>query len=462
MSIAFGKRASIAWTFVLLAAATPARAQVQLPLPPSNAPAPTTPELVDPLPVYHPPVYQPPVYQPQAEAVPTPTPAATTVPLYAPSMASRAPVVPSVPNAPTPAPIPETIPYSPPSLPGYASGSGGPAYAQPAPSMYGGGMPTATYDRQNFPPYGSTGAPPKYKKWMPTYSVPLCGHGCGHHGAMQNEYAAGCDPACISDGCGADARWCDNIALITEMNAFKGGLDLDGLNGNFGVRAGVLAGIPIVRSWGLGAELGGTAGVYDWKGSQFTGGGTRYQSFMTAGIFQRFCSTGLGYAVVYDWLIDDYYNDFFFGQWRAAVSWQFNPCNEIGVWVALPDRRDSAFVGTPAVNNYFSSVMQGNVYWRHVWSCAASTTIFAGLAEQPSNIPFGASSQVAINNYVALTGGFEYILPSSGGNDGRQEEIWALSAGLVFYPGSAMRVAQSQFRPFLPMADNGNFAIRRH
>src|SRR5204862_5588866 len=99
------------------------------------------------------------------------------------------PVVPSMPSPePVPAPIPEPTPYAPPSLPGYASGAGGPAYAQPAPTMYGDGMPTATYARQNFPPYGAYSGPPTYKKWMPTYSVPLCGHGCGHRGAMQNEY----------------------------------------------------------------------------------------------------------------------------------------------------------------------------------------------------------------------------------------------------------------------------------
>jgi hypothetical protein len=261
--------------------------------------------------------------------------------------------------------------------------------------------------------------------------------------------------------CGGFSNWYDNLSIITEMNAFKGPLDLDGLNGNFGGRVGFFGAVPLMRSWGLGLEAGTTAGLYDWKGTQYTGGGTRYQMFSTVGVFQRFCSTGLGYGIVYDWLVDDYYHDFFFGQWRAAVSWQANAANEFGGWIALPDRRDSAFVGTPAVNNHFSSIVQGNIYWRHVWNCAASTTIFAGLAEQPSNIPFGASGQVALNNYVMLTGGFEYILPSSGGDNGRQEEVWALSAGLAFYPGSAMRVAQSQFRPFLPMADNGNFAIRR-
>jgi hypothetical protein len=68
---------------------------------------------------------------------------------------------------------------------------------------------------------------------------------------------------------------------------------------------------------------------------------------------------------------------------------------------------------------------------------------------------------VAVNSCVAFTGGFEYILPGSGGTDGRQEEVWNLFFGVAIYPGTAMCTTQSQFRPFLPMADNGNFAIRR-
>jgi hypothetical protein len=416
---------------------TSAQGPVYLPQTPTS-----TPSWIDPAPAYRPPVYQ-------TATIPTPVPSYQT-----------AAVQPGVPTVEVPTAPPVSTPYSPgspfsaSSLPGYGGGSM-PAYAQPAPAPQG-EMPLATYDRQTFPSYGAPTCPPKYKAWIPTKFGTL---GCGGCGACGQCAPPGCAPTGCGDYC---SNWYDNISALWEMNAFKGPVDLDGLNGNFGTRVGAFGAVPLSRDWGLGLQAGATAGVYDWKGSQFTGDSTRQQYFYTVGVFQRFCSTGFGWGIAYDWLVDDYYHDFFFGQWRVAASWQWNPCNEIGVWTALPDRRDEAFVGTPAVRNDFSSIIQGNAYWRHVWSCAASTTVFGGIAESPSDICWGASGQVAMNNYLMLTGGFEYILPSSGGTDGYQEEVWALSFGLAIYPGTAMRVAQSQFRPMLPMADNGNFAIRRH
>jgi hypothetical protein len=445
-------------TAVLLFVAVPCRAQVPVYLPqPSAAAAPTgAANYADPAPIYQTPVYQPPVYQ-----APTYQPPAYQPPAYPPQVAMQVAAVPTpTPVAPWPAahnhmnPMPTPVPgmqpaaaapwtasRTPPtpvngatsfpavSLPGYSSGpSGGPAYAQQGPSSYH-HSPTA---------YGPQSS------CAPQFYPP---------GSNDSGYDHGC--------CGTYDKWCDNFAVISELSAFKGPLDLDGLNGNFGARAGVYGGIPIVKSWGLGAQLGSTAGWYDWKGSLYTGEDDRFQHFITGGVFQRFESTGISVGAVYDWLYDDYYADMYFGQWRAAAGWQFNECNEVGVWAALPDRHDETFVGTPAVLNRFSPVLQGSVYWRHVWNCTASTTIFAGLAETPCDVPVGARAQVPLNNYIALTGGVEYILPGSGGDEGRQEELWNLSIGLTIYPGSAMRVAHSQFRPVLPMADNANFGIYR-
>lgn len=425
------------WLFpVAMLLPTTSRTAAQVPISLPQPPASSAPNWVDPAPVYHPPVYQSPAFPAPAYQVAAAQPPAVPTPSY---------------DIPTPTPVPNA--YAPSSLPGYG-GTGAPAFVQPAPAAAG-EMPVGTFDRQNFPPYGAPTCPPKYKAWLPTKFATPGGCGCGPCPTA----VPGCAPPCCGDYC---SNWYDNLALLWESGAFKGPLDLDGLNGNFGSRVGAFGAVPLSREWGLGLQAGGSAGWYDWKGSQFTGDDAREQYFFTAGVFQRFCSTGFGYAVAYDWLIDDYYSNFYFGQWRVAASWQWNPCNEIGFWGALPDRRDEAFVGTPAVRNDFSSIIQGNLYWRHVWTCAASTTLFGGLAESPSDISWGSSSQVAVNNYLMLSGGFEYILPGSGGTDGYQEEAWALSFGLSIYPGTAMRVAQSQFRPFLPMTDNGNFAIRRH
>jgi hypothetical protein len=345
------------------------------------------------------------------------------------------------------------------SLPGYGTMQG-----QPQPGY--GIMPKGTFSREDFHRFGGTTPPGRRSQWVSTYSKPLL-PGCGPQtecspyggGGPMTPGPTQCYPAC--DPCLTCGNWYDNVTAFMATDAFKNALDLDGLNANFGSRVGLNAAFPIWQAWGLGAQLGSSAGWYDWKGSQFTGSGVRFQNFNTVGVFHRSCTNGLGFGVVYDWLFDDYYRDLSFGQFRVAGSWQFNSCNEVGVWAALPDRRDWAVVGTPPVNNNYGPLLQGNFYWRHVYNPGAWTTLFAGLAESPSDIPFGASGQVALNSCLALFGGFQYILPGSGGNQGRQEEIWNLSFGVALYPGTAMTAANSQFRAMLPIADNGNFAIRR-
>jgi hypothetical protein len=321
-------------------------------------------------------------------------------------------------------------------------------------------MPFGSFDRQNFAP-GPQVPPGPTTRRFPTWSMPLvlpghlgkCGSGAAAC-APACPPAGGCDPCAV--GCGA---WYDNISAFSVIDAFKGPLDLDGLNGNFGKRVGFNAAIPIVPSFGLAAQVAGSAGWYDWKGTQYTGDGDRFQNFWTVAVFHRSCATGLGFGVAYDWLNDDYFDQFHFGQFRVGGSWQFNECNEIGVCAMLPDRRDFSTIS--GVSNEFSPLLQGNVYWRRIWNCGSWSTISAGGAESPSDITVGTTSQVAITNYAALTGGATYILPGSGGSQGRQEEIWNLTFGMVFYPGSAMRTAQSQYRPFFSPADNGNFGVWR-
>lgn len=399
---------------------------------------------------------QAPTYLPQAEP-------ATTIP-SAPTYGGNGAPIGSAPigSAPIGTPIAgygNSYGGSPNGSP-YASPYGSPYAAQNAAPNAGAPMPPATYNFQDFSRNHSTTTPPPQSKWMPTYSRPLLPGACGP--AACGPQACGptpCYPSC--DPCATCGCWYENITAFSVMDAFKNGLDLDGLNANFGKRVGLNAAFPIFQPLGLGAQIGSSAGWYDWKGSQFTGDRERFQNFNTVGVFHRSACNGIGFGVVYDWLFDDYYRNFSFGQFRVAGSWQFNACNEIGVWAALPDRRDWAVVGAPPVNNAYTSVLQGNFYWRHVYNPGAWSTIYAGLAESPADIPVGVNAQVALNDFLALYGGYTYILPGSGGLQGHQEEIWNLTFGVVYYPGTARQVGTSQFRGILPMADNGNFAIQR-
>lgn len=337
-------------------------------------------------------------------------------------------------------------------------------------------MPTGSFDRQNFSPNCPQTPPPPRSQWVSTYSLPLgakfSARGgspepgnappCGAYGAYGpsagNAECNRCNDCGPYNPC---ENWFDNIAFISAIDAFRGPLDLDAHNANFGKRFGIAGAVPLSKAWGVGLQFSSSVAWYDWMGSQFTGDKVRFQNFSTLGAFQRLCC-GLGYGVVYDWLYDDYYSKMNFSQFRAAVSWQYGCHGEIGVWGAMPYRKDATSIGNPAVLNNFQPVMQASGYWRHIWTDCAVTTTYVGIAESPSMIPFGTSAQVAINDYVAVVGNYEYILPRTHGAVGRRDEIWNVGVGFAFYPGSARRVARSQFRPLLPPANNGNFGIWRH
>lgn len=450
---------------------------------PDGAPVAPPNAVVDPSPMYPPatpnlqysqppvsppsmaPPSQAPYYRPQRPSYSAAPPNAAPTyagPMDAPSMNSAPsyaqPMDASSMNAGSMYPTPMQPMHSAPAystMPGYGGGGGaGMPFAQPNQSCAP--MPRGSFDRGNFAT-GPQMPPGPTTQWTPTYGAPFGGAMQGGYGQCgPNCEYGGCQPAC-SKCC--PSGWCDNLSVFTAFDAFKNPVDLDGLNGNFGVRTGFNASGPLYAPWGLGAQVSGSAGWYDWNGTPYTGENYRFQNFWTAGLFHRNCANGLGFGIAYDWLFDDYWSDLKFGQWRVGGSWLINACNEIGIWAALPDNRDSTT--STGVNERFSSLLQGNAYYRHVWDCGAWTTIYGGLAESPSDFTIGSSSQAAMNDYVALFASAGYAWPSAGGTQGYQEEIWNLSVGIALYPGSARRIATSQFRPFFNPADNGNFGIWR-
>ncbi len=463
----------------------PTQAPAELPVPTNAVPTNAAPASVAPAatPVapsdagqavmqpYNPVRTQPPATAPATGSPPVATPYVQSPYVGGPSAGNAGPQSYNLPNYPTPN-------YATPNnaTPSYNTAStaqlpiGQPTYPPASMPQYTGQpMPPGNLTRNEISPYAKPQSPPSFTAWLPTKVANLMPHfSSGTVAPAQPDYSSYGQPSCDPNvccpptaDCAPSEGLCDNLAIISMFDAFRNPVDLDALNANFGKRVGAFGAFPLMREWGLGGQIGSTAGWYDWRGSQFTGDNDRFQNFTTVGIFHRPCASGFGWGIAHDWLYDYYYSDMHFSQFRVAGSYQFSPGNELGVWAALPQRRDETFVGTPAVENEFQTLLQGNLYWRQVWCEWASTSVFAGLAESPSDISYGTNVQVAVNRYVALTGAMEYVLPGSGGNDGYQEEIWNLSLGVTIYPGSAMRNARSQFRPFLPMADNGNMAVWR-
>jgi hypothetical protein len=441
----------------------------------------------------------PPTYSPPAAPIVVSQPAPTSAPIAAPTVPTLAP--PATNTLPTPSAAVSSGSNSYVAPPVYGAYNTPNAYAPPSPDYstppaipqyapnngYNGAvlgeMPVGRLTQSEISPYAHGSAPPKYTAWLSRMWTPgkspifdntpansnygamypneaSTAQSCGPDSGANCYPGTNCGPG-VPCPCAAPDPWYTNFALISSLDAFKTPMDLDGLNANFGRRVGAGGSFPIWREMGFGGQVSSTAGWYDWKGTQFTGDEMRFQNFNSVGLFVRSCTTGLGFGVAHDWLYDDYYNKFHLSQFRIAGSWEINCNNEVGFWGALPQKRESVFIGTPSVENQFESLVQGSLYWKYYMSDCGWMSIYGGLAESPSDIACGGNLQVAVNRFVAVTGAATYVVPGSGGDIGRQEEIWNLSVGFLFYPGTAMAAQRSQFRPMFAPADNGNFATVR-
>ena len=129
-------------------------------------------------------------------------------------------------------------------------------------------------------------------------------------------------------------RWID-VDVFSSVDAFKGPMDLGNANGNFGMRLGVNAAVPVLPRLGVGLQAGTSAVLSNLKGSPYPepNATIRDQIFTTVGMFQRINREegAFTWGFAYDWLFDDYYSNFHFGQWRVKAAWEFDPCNEIGI-----------------------------------------------------------------------------------------------------------------------------------
>jgi hypothetical protein len=299
-------------------------------------------------------------------------------------------------------------------------------------------------------------------------------HACGH--------AACCDPA-------DDRGDCDglltNLELSLSLEGYKGPLDF-GLVGNFGGRAGINWGFPLLRSWGIGGQLGASLGAADFQGNAaqdfaniFGDVGesqeARSQVFVTAGVFHRACPVdgGWNFGIAYDSLIDDYYEENYLTQWRGEIGYVLGPRAAVGVWGAIRDRGDGLrYINgfPPEIQLEFGSVEQVSVFLDGKWACGMDSRVYVGIAEEPGELVVGLRFRCPMNDWLALVASGTYVNPSvSGDGDfesfpggGLQEEFWNLSIGLSFFPGGKARscgVAGQRYMPLLPVADNGSFLV---
>jgi len=258
-----------------------------------------------------------------------------------------------------------------------------------------------------------------------------------------------------------------DVTLSSSVDAFKSPLDLDNQNGNFGFQFGVNGAIPLSEPFGVGVQAGTSAILSDLHGTQFTGADIRTQNFTTIGIFQRNPSRAprLSWGFAYDWLHDDYYTSMLFSQWRVKLGYQLRPQSELGLWACIPDQGDTALVGSQQfgfTNERFRPISQGNLYYSRCWESGTRTTMWIGIADEPGEFIFGADARVPLTSRASLVGNFNYVLPSSGGISGQDEEMWNVSFGLELTLGPCHNhCAISRFAPFFPLASNATLGVRR-
>jgi hypothetical protein len=261
-------------------------------------------------------------------------------------------------------------------------------------------------------------------------------------------------------------RLLDPLSVFIGLDGSKQPQDF-GINAQFGGRASVNWAVPLVESWGLGAQIGtaiDATGDAVQVVQRIEGSTGRTQSYTTVGIFQR-TDFGLFWGLAYDFLREDYYDRFSLGQWRFNVGYQVSPRSTIGVWSAISANSDSGTFG--AIPITLVPITQTNAYYKYLWRNGVQTTFWGGLANEHGQVNavlgdlrelhntfvFGSEMQVPLTERLALFGQGNFITPASSGTVDAY-------LGFVFYPhGGARQNTQSRFAPVQTVAAPTNFAV---
>ena len=273
--------------------------------------------------------------------------------------------------------------------------------------------------------------------------------------------------------CGND-KSCDQSLLSTllENLSLFGGLEGSkqpqdfGVNANFGGRFHANMGIPLVKECGLGLQIGTAINYTDNAVQVFErveGNRDRFQSYSTLGLFQRL-DCGFSWAVGYDFLYQESFDNFNLGQWRSDLGYRFNQCHEVGTWFTISDKSDGGNFGG-IIPLTFDPITQGSVYYRRNWENDAQTTVWLGVAEGHSEVNvalgdldhvgervvFGADIFVPLSTHLAIFGQANFLTPADSGTVDS-------FLGIAYYPGGSHGARERKFAPRLPVGNNTTFA----
>jgi hypothetical protein len=288
--------------------------------------------------------------------------------------------------------------------------------------------------------------------------------GCGTGDCGTGDCGGDCG-GCGADPCAGDCGICDtcpdwypgkDLTLFVGTHAFSNAGDV-GQAGSFGFHEGVNWSSPIWNAAGIGFQLG-----YQAMQSDFSGGGAfdndRSQHFITTGFFRRqMCECGWQWGVVYDFLSDEFVDDFDVSQIRGELSYRFRG-HELGFWFASSSSEEGS--DTTADVTRFETVDMYSIFYRRRLMNGGEGRLWGGVTGESDGI-FGGDVRVPLSCDWDLVAAFNYL--SAPDDDASQlSDAWNIGINLVWYvcPEGALKAGGSRYRPLFNVADNGTLVTR--
>lgn len=256
----------------------------------------------------------------------------------------------------------------------------------------------------------------------------------------------------------------DTLQLFAGLDGSKQPQDL-GINANMGVRLAVNAAVPVLRSRGVGLQVGTALNLSDAAVhvlDQVSSTSRRTQSFTTVGLFQR--QPRFGWSLAYDHLRESYFDEFTLAQLRGNGSVRVAQHDEAGIGVTTPLRHATGMApGTPV---RLDPIGQVTAFERHQWASGARTTLWAGIASGHHNVVlgfpdtsedrpvfvYGARLDLPLNDRLSITGSGNFLTPAATGTVDAY-------LGITVTPGRRATAARSTFAPALDVANNPEFPV---
>lgn len=232
---------------------------------------------------------------------------------------------------------------------------------------------------------------------------------------------------------------------------------------------------------GLGTQVGGSYGVYDWNGNSasLSSNGIQQQGFVTGGIFRTpgNCFNGFSGAIAYDLMLNSNFGVFALNpllmQLRLSASSSFCKSQEIGLWGTIPLNTDNQC--TDGIPVQFKAVGQVSLFWQHYFANTAKTMFWIGIPYQNSLILtngwhgrflVGTDINAALSTNLEFVGhAMYYHIPTKTGIAPHLNYGANIMIGLTYYFKTKGAVSDEDdetynrrvFRPYLPLANNSNF-----